>query len=258
MNHPFGMPLHAGDPVVVTGPFHCFNHAIRRMAHDAQIPSRLQNRLVVRAIDVRFGAAGQLRQARTGCELRGMVRLRTFVLRPVVLDLGLDFAGNVLHERSAEIDVEALDAVADREDGLLIRDGVMQKGEVGALAVGVGFGGFGVPRGVKFRRIDVGGAAREDDRVEGLRGYFELRLETEPRLISTGIPPAIHTAPRYLSYASRWLVSSSFRVRYGTPTRGREACSGFMMRVSYHPKAVCGNVGVWVMWSYFAAVRLGQ
>ena len=36
-DHALGMPLHAGDPVGVAGPFDRFDHIVGRVRHDAKI-----------------------------------------------------------------------------------------------------------------------------------------------------------------------------------------------------------------------------
>ena len=168
------MPLHADDPVGVAGPFDCFDHAIRRVRHDAKIFSRLKHGLMMRAVHACFRRAGQLRQARACFKSDLVMRLRTFVARPCVLDFSVDCAGNVLHQRAAQENVQTLHPVADGEDGLLFCDGVAEQREIGALAIGVGFSGFELTRGVKKRRLDIRGAARKDDRVQGLRQVLQF------------------------------------------------------------------------------------
>ena len=63
----------------------------------------------------------------------------------------------------------------------MFRDGVIEQGKIGALAIGVGFSRFGVAGGVKERRLDVRGAAREDDRVESTRFFAQLRWREAKR-----------------------------------------------------------------------------
>lgn len=151
------MPLHAYDPVRIARPFNCFDHAIGRVGHDAQISSRPKHGLVVRAIDADLVAASHLREARTWVEGDLMMRFRTFVTRPGVLDPRVNFAGDILHQRTAEEDVETLHAVADCEDGLLFGDGMIEQRKIGAFASGVGICGFRIPCGVKERRFYVRG-----------------------------------------------------------------------------------------------------
>src|ERR1700684_1075105 len=73
-DHALRVPLRAGDPVGIAGPFERFDHAIGRMRHDAKIFSGSEDGLVMRAVDANFVGAGQLRKARTWFERDRMMR----------------------------------------------------------------------------------------------------------------------------------------------------------------------------------------
>src|SRR5277367_6832515 len=160
------MPLHAYDPVGVARPFDSFNHSIRSVGHDAKISARLEHRLVMRAIHPRAISAGHLRETGTGVQIHVVMWFGTFVTGPFMLDFRVNFAGNILDQRTTEEDVQTLHAVADCEDWLVFGDGVIEKREIGALAGSVGFGGFQMTRGVEERRLDVRRAAGQDDCIQ--------------------------------------------------------------------------------------------
>ena len=81
------MPLHADDLVRVGGPFYGFDHSVRRARHNSKVASRLENRLVMRAVHHGFVPAGHLREPRSRLDRYGMKRLRLArVAIPVVLN----------------------------------------------------------------------------------------------------------------------------------------------------------------------------
>jgi len=73
----------------------------------------------------------------------------------------------VLDQRSRAEDVEALQSVADAEDGFAKAVGVCEQEFVDVLAGDVCCGGLRGTRGVEFCGIDVGFAAGEQDGVAG-------------------------------------------------------------------------------------------
>src|ERR1700684_3980553 len=73
-DHALRVPLRAGDPVGIAGPFERFDHAIGRMRRDAKIFSGSEDGLVMRTVDANFVGAGQLRKARTWFERDRMMR----------------------------------------------------------------------------------------------------------------------------------------------------------------------------------------
>ena len=95
--------IHAGT----SRKFHGFDNAVRRVCRDAQSAPRIQNRLVMRAIDVDFAAPRHFGQV-AALDLRRMagVRFKFFV---IVVKLRAQFAGNVLHQAAAKMHVERLD-----------------------------------------------------------------------------------------------------------------------------------------------------
>jgi hypothetical protein len=66
-----------------------------------------------------------------------------------MLDARPHFAWDVLDESAPQKNVEALDSEADAEDGLLLSESILEQREVGVVAVVIGLGCLGVPRGVK-------------------------------------------------------------------------------------------------------------
>jgi hypothetical protein len=173
-DHAFGMPLHADDPVRVARPFDCFDHSVGRVAHDAQISARAEHGLVMRAIYAGSICARHLREAGTRFERDIVMRFGAFMTGPGMLNLSVNFAGDILHQRTAEENVQALYAVTYCEDRFLFGDGVIEQREIGALASGVGIGGFRIAYGVKERRFDVGRAAGKDDCIESEREILQI------------------------------------------------------------------------------------
>jgi hypothetical protein len=46
-DHALRMPLHAGDPMAVTGPFDCLDYAVWRTRHDTKILAGFEHSLVM-------------------------------------------------------------------------------------------------------------------------------------------------------------------------------------------------------------------
>src|SRR5271155_1826398 len=178
------MPLHAYDPVGVARPFDSFNHSIRSVGHDAKISARLEHRLVMRAIHPRAISAGHLRETGTGVQIYVVMWFGTFVTGPFMLDFRVNFAGNILDQRTTEEDVQTLHAVADCEDWLVFGDGVIEKREIGALAGSDGSTSAGLPV-----RTTASSVSARFCNSSGVR----------PSEISTGSAPVDCTARRYFS-----------------------------------------------------------
>jgi hypothetical protein len=83
-----------------------------------------------------------------------------------MLNFRVQFARNILDQCAPEEDIEALIAVANREDGFVFRESVFEKREIGALAIGIGVSGCRVAASVVELGIYVRGAARENEGVE--------------------------------------------------------------------------------------------
>src|SRR6202044_657679 len=121
------------------------------------------------------GRTVQLGQLRAGLELGFMQSVRgRLLIVPIVIDFSSQSLGDVLKKRTSQVDVEALDPVADRQNGLVFGEGVLQEREIGALAVEVGRGAFRLPGGAKMRGIDVCGAAGKNESVERFGELTEL------------------------------------------------------------------------------------
>src|SRR5258708_27551755 len=117
------MPLHADYPVFMRLVLDCFDHTVGSNRGYAQAAPKFADGLVMRSVDLDVESAVASRKSGDGCELgdfaagfdaRGMngigcIWRETFL---AVLDAGVEFAGDVLVERAAETNVEALAAVA--------------------------------------------------------------------------------------------------------------------------------------------------
>src|SRR5487761_377251 len=172
--HSLRMPLHPGYPVRIAGPFHRFDHAIRRKSRHAQISSRLANRLMMRAVDLRFESAGDFRHSRIRLKPHGMERLRlTFAPPPCMLARMLarrsQFAWNILDKAAAQMDVQNLHSVTNGQHGLAFAKRMFEERHVRALKVRVRFGGLEMPRVTVERGINVRRAARKYKCVNRLR-----------------------------------------------------------------------------------------
>ena len=148
-DHALRVPLRAGDPVGIAGPFERFDHAIGRMRHDAKIFSGSEDGLVMRTVDANFVGAGQLRKARTWFERDRMMRFGTGMAGPRMLNFGGDFRGDVLNQRAAEKNIQTLGAVADGEDRFLLFEGVSENRKVGGFTAGIGNRTIGVDSGLE-------------------------------------------------------------------------------------------------------------
>ena len=93
-------------------------------------------------------------------------------VRPIVLDISRNLAGNILNQRAAEKHVEALNAVADREHGFLLRKCVLEQSEIGPLAIGVRIGTLGMPSSTEPAGHHVRRAAGQQNPVERPRQFF--------------------------------------------------------------------------------------
>src|ERR1700734_2380585 len=130
------MPLHAHPPVRVASPFALFDPPVSGRSRDPKAAARFLNGLVMRAVDARAGRTVQLGQLRAGLELGFMQSVRgRLLIVPIVIDFSSQSLGDVLKKRTSQVDVEALDPVADGQNGLAFSEGVLQEREIGALAV---------------------------------------------------------------------------------------------------------------------------
>src|SRR5262249_12334789 len=109
--HAFGVPLDADHPVGVACPFDSFDDAVGCMRGDAKVAAGCADRLVMGAVDVRGGRAGERHEAGIGNECNVVLRIVAAAFGGV-RDVRAGFAGNVLHEAAAAVDVEKLVAVA--------------------------------------------------------------------------------------------------------------------------------------------------
>src|ERR1700736_6201634 len=173
------MPLHSDDPMFMRLMLDGFDHAIGGDSRNAQAVPKLADGLMMRGVNLdvesalTFGQAGNGRElsefAATGdpCGMDGIgcIRRKTFL---AVLDVGMQFAGDVLIERAAEADVQALAAIANGEDGFAGGEGVLQDREIRFLAIRIGGMSFFVACSVVKRRVNVRWSPREDKSVQVL------------------------------------------------------------------------------------------
>jgi len=83
-----------------------------------------------------------------------------------MLNLSVQFAGDVLVETAAEADVEALASIANGKNRFSGGEGVFDDGEIGFFPVRVGLVRFLAARRAVKRRIYVRGGARENEGVQ--------------------------------------------------------------------------------------------
>src|SRR6202795_1634484 len=82
---------------------------------------------------------------------------------------------DMLKQRAAQIDVQALNAIANRQHGLLRAQCVFEKREIRALAVLICLRRFWMPRSVKERRGHIRRPTAGKHSIERTRGSRELR-----------------------------------------------------------------------------------
>jgi hypothetical protein len=214
------MPLHTHHPVGVACPLYRFDHAIRRARHDAQMASRLEDRLVMRAVHHSFARSSYLRQARTRFDSHGMQRLWLPPIRvPVVLNRPRQFARDILNQRAGEKSVQALNAVANGEYRLLFFERVLQQGKIRPLPIRVRVNARGMPLRAEAGRLDIRRAARQQDRIERLRNLLKMpRRETERdhNWLTTGLSRCVNIRFDLVEIASKLFFSSTIRDSYTT------------------------------------------
>ena len=204
----------------------------RRRARQRGDCAGVENRLVMRAVDSRFIAADNLRQLRALLNSNRMEGFRrALFVFPFVFNPGAQLARNILDQCAAQKDIQALDAVANRENRLAVREGVSRSAKSFA-------------RGVDRAEPIGDGARHEKEMAPGPRDCRTIRSRQEsgrssptPHRNGPGRSRPAHPLPgshpaTYCSILLKSPVSSSLRVRYGMPMRGFVLASGFMKR---HP-----------------------
>src|ERR1700739_1423747 len=162
--HALGMPLHAESPAWPGGPLQCLSDAVTRPRRDAQAASRLVRALMMRAVYPRARTARQLREL-AALDTNRMQRLVS--TRAAIMVQGVpNFAGNVLHKRAMQMNVQKLRAVADCQHRLATRQSVIQQPVIGALPSLIGMRILRVTNAAKTSRLDVGGTAGQNEPVE--------------------------------------------------------------------------------------------
>ena len=111
------------------------------------------------------GSCGDFTARLDPCGMDGIrsIRCKTFL---GVLDISMEFAGDVLVQRTSEADVEALTTIADCQHWLAGGEGVVENSKIGFFPVRVGVVSLLVAGGAVERRIHVGGRAGEDKGVQ--------------------------------------------------------------------------------------------
>src|SRR5258708_1322199 len=118
------MPLYPDNPVLMQLVLDSLNDSVGSDGGDTQAVAQIPDGLVMRRVDLDVECAVLIHETGNGSELsdlaarldprgvNGVGRIRRTTLL-AVLDTAAQFAGNVLVERTAEANVEALAAVAD-------------------------------------------------------------------------------------------------------------------------------------------------
>jgi len=200
--------------MIVGFPLQRFDDAVGGASCDLEIPPGSENRLMVRAIHASLGCGHrQLRKPRTGLDVHGVKHLgRTIIALNVVLDGQTQVARNILDERATEKNVEALNTVADRQHRFLLGEAMLEKNEIGALAVAIGAGALRMPRRSEERGIDVDGAAGEQYSIERLGEFDKVargQVDANFDRLATAPPNSLQVA----ADLSRSPLSCSFLVR---------------------------------------------
>ena len=99
---------------------------------------RFENRLMVRAVNPGLLRSRHPRKPRARFDSHSMKRFgASSSSSQSCWTSECNSVGNVLNERAAKKNVQALNAVANREHWLMLAKAVLEQGEVGSLAVGV-------------------------------------------------------------------------------------------------------------------------
>src|ERR1700685_3615170 len=102
------------------------------------------------------------------------------VFLPYMLDSTSNFARDVLNQRTFQVNVQALYAEANGENGFVFSESMFEKREIRLFATGIGVSAFRIPRSMKARRLNIGGTSRQHESIERTRGFFQLvRRECE-------------------------------------------------------------------------------
>jgi len=154
------MPLNAEHPPPVAIRLGAFDDAVGRGRGNANAGRHTGEALMVRRVHFQISAAERGREPRTLAYVDGM---RAHIARTVqrVGKSGRSFARNVLNQRSAQCDIENLQAATDgegRNRHCLRRH---DEGDLAAIAGGVRRIRFGMWRGAISRRIDILSASEQ-------------------------------------------------------------------------------------------------
>src|SRR5262249_32298205 len=117
------------------------------------------------------------------------------------------FRGNVLHQRSALVDVQDLAAITDRQHRFMRRQGVMEQSAIRPVAIGVeryrlGVAGFAVTRRVyvrwtagKHEPVELRGLLSELDFIQAERDVYRVAARAphgcEVMVELLDVPPAL-------------------------------------------------------------------
>src|SRR5579863_7803928 len=213
------MPLNAGHAIGVAGPLDCLDHSIRRRRDHSETAPRLENRLVMRAVYLRRVRSGQLREPSARLDPDRMTKIPVLLLARWMRYGSLHIRGfvecrNMLNERAAQIDVQALNAIANRKHGLLRAERVFEKREIRALAVLICLRRFWMPRSVKERGVHIRGTTGENHSIERTREVRELAGREAKRNLDRFAPGAvnrIHVAVILHPSAAKFFFSCAVR-----------------------------------------------
>ena len=99
----------------------------------------------------------------------------------IVVDCVSYFAGNVLHQRAVQMNVQELRAVADRQYRLAGGESVLEQPVIGMLAPFIGRRALSMSCAAKAPRLHVRGTARQHEPIERLRHALEFRRRERER-----------------------------------------------------------------------------
>src|SRR5208282_4148812 len=134
--HALGVPLDADDPVRVAMPLDRFNDAVGSVCGDAQATAGRADGLMMRTVDARLEDTGKRGEARIGIHAQRMVRMHSVLV--LVLQVWAGLGGDVLNESPVEMDVQALDAVANGQHRFTGGESVIEHCAVCGFAMRIG------------------------------------------------------------------------------------------------------------------------
>ena len=160
------MPLYA-DNEASSRIFNRFDYSIGRKSNRPQIASRCLDGLMVIAVDLDFRPAGEAGDQAVFIQADMVPGGRPVILFIVDQRPG-NQRGNVLHQRTTPMNIEALYTEADSQYGQGLSVGVLEEREVCVITLRKKAAEFVVPGGPVVCRIDIGWTARQENAMHTL------------------------------------------------------------------------------------------